>query len=181
MARTDDLQQCLADVHPRVLQRDEVDARDDEVAPQRDRIDRRHAGQRRDHRQVLVLDQRDLARRQLGLAALAEPIVRQADAGQRLRGVDAARRPARVAAHDDRFDTARHVRRLEQVADRLHRWPARGRLRGGVRHSSSIHTGAWSLDFSQPRTSRSTAAARSRGTSGGLSRKWSMRSPALRS
>ena len=44
----------------------------------------------------------------------------------------------------------------------------------------SIHVGAWSLVFSQPRTSRSTPALLSRGASLGLNSKWSMRIPASR-
>jgi hypothetical protein len=45
---------------------------------------------------------------------------------------------------------------------------------------SSTHVGAWSLAFSQPRTSRSTPAALRLCATAGLSRIWSMRSPALR-
>jgi hypothetical protein len=58
-----------------------------------------------------------------------------------------------------------------------------GRLRfgrAGARSASSIQTGAWSLAFSQPRTSRSTPAALRRGATDGLNSRWSMRNPASR-
>jgi hypothetical protein len=58
-----------------------------------------------------------------------------------------------------------------------------GRLRfarAGARSASSIQTGAWSLAFSQPRTSRSTPAALRRGAAEGLNSRWSMRRPASR-
>src|SRR5690349_2532219 len=46
--------------------------------------------------------------------------------------------------------------------------------------SISIQVGAWSLAPASPRTQRSTPAATSAGASFALSRKWSMRRPALR-
>ena len=45
--------------------------------------------------------------------------------------------------------------------------------------STSIHTGTWSLVFSQPRTAWSVPALLSRCTNSGLSKKWSMRRPAF--
>jgi hypothetical protein len=45
---------------------------------------------------------------------------------------------------------------------------------------NSIQAGAWSLVFSQPRTSRATPPATSETRKEGLSRMWSMRRPASR-
>jgi hypothetical protein len=58
----------------------------------------------------------------------------------------------------------------------------RGLLRFGrcAPSESSIQTGAWSLAFSQPRTSRSTPAPVKRGATDGLRSRWSRRRPASR-
>jgi hypothetical protein len=61
------------------------------------------------------------------------------------------------------------------------------RPRATERHSAAfrfsanvIQVGAWSLVFSHPRTSRSTPPATSSLAAGALSKKWSIRMPALR-
>jgi len=121
LAGPDDLHQGLADAQPRVLQRQQVDARDDEVAPQAGGVNRAAAREAGDDGEVLLLDQRHLARRQLGLAAPAQAVIRQADAGQRGRRLHVPGGVARRAAHDDGFDAALDVgRRRVEVADRLH-------------------------------------------------------------
>ena len=56
--------------------------------------------------------------------------------------------------------------------------PSRWRLSRTI--CGQIHAGAWSLAFSQPRTSRSTPAAVRRFAAAGFKRRWSIRSPASR-
>lgn len=120
-------------------------------------------------------------------AGVPQQVTRQAvsvGSGHRPDGIDAIDGLHSWKARINRLPL-RHARRVRNFisSDPTHgcRTPTGARKKPRRRpQSNSIHTGAWSLDFSQPRTSRSTAPARSRGTSDGLNRKWSIRKPALR-
>ena len=70
LAGSDDLSRALPTRTRGVLEGDEVDAGDDEVAAQRYHVHGRHARKQRDDGQVLVLDEGDLAGGELGLARL---------------------------------------------------------------------------------------------------------------
>jgi hypothetical protein len=63
MARPEDLEQGRADPQTTVSPCEQIDAGNDEVASQRPRVDARGACQRRDDRQIFMLDPCHLARR----------------------------------------------------------------------------------------------------------------------
>jgi hypothetical protein len=120
LAGADDLQHRVTHPQPGILQRQQVDARDDEVAAQAQRIDPLDAREPRDHVEMLGLDERDLPRGQLGFAALTETIVGQPDAGKRQGARDPASRLARRTPHDDGLDPTYDLGRPVQIADRSH-------------------------------------------------------------
>ena len=64
------------------MRRQEVAARDHELATRTDRIDPIDARQPRHHVQMLGLDERELRCGEFRLAALAEAIVRESDASE---------------------------------------------------------------------------------------------------
>lgn len=124
-AGTDDLEQRIADADAGASERQQIDARDDDVPPQGHRIDERHARQRGDDRQVLGLDQGHLPRRQLGLPAASQSIVGQTDAGKCLGGVDRTGRLARITAHDQLRHLPKHRSGRPRQVENRHRCPAR--------------------------------------------------------
>lgn len=101
---------------------------------------------------------------------------------KRTYGLSPAKRAARTAPVPEQDPSAEHQ------ADRGPSCPTFGSFREfrstiGIPPSqlSSIQAGTWSLGLSHPRSSTSTPALRNRSDTEGLTRRWSIRRPELRS
>jgi hypothetical protein len=120
VARTHHFEQRTANLQLGILQSEQIDARDHEVASQGDRIHAIDTGQPGNHGQVLGLDQRDLACGQIRFTSHAQPVVHKADAGQGHRASNGTCRISRATSHDDGLDPALYLRWPVEVAYGLH-------------------------------------------------------------